>query len=250
GPPRARSTDGTAGRGGISSGAVIGGREPADPGGRGLGGETGHRILLGATRASPRTMDSAPAPEPGSGRAPTDPAAPTILDGWPGGPLGFRQRSIRYHRPRAPFCGRGDCTSCLVRVNGVPNIRACQYRPAPNDRIETENAWPSPRFDLGRILDLLFPHGIDTTRGLLRPSMARPLYQRIVRRLAGYGRFPTPLSPDAAAGGPTARGGGRDRRGRRRRSGRGGPARARAGRDDGDPGPDRLGGGDRPARPG
>ncbi|EQD74970.1 hypothetical protein B1B_02372, partial [mine drainage metagenome] len=140
-------------------------------------------------------MDSAPAPEPGSGRAPTDPAAPTILDGWPGGPLGFRQRSIRYHRPRAPFCGRGDCTSCLVRVNGVPNIRACQYRPAPNDRIETENAWPSPRFDLGRILDLLFPHGIDTTRGLLRPSMARPLYQRIVRRLAGYGRFPTPLSP-------------------------------------------------------
>ncbi|MFG1530258.1 MAG: 2Fe-2S iron-sulfur cluster-binding protein [Thermoplasmata archaeon] len=144
-------------------------------------------------------MDTSPAADPGA--APMDPAAPTILDGWPGGPLGFRQRSIRYHRPRAPFCGRGDCTGCLVRVNGRPNVRACQYRPGPNDRIETENAWPSPRFDLGRIFDLLFPRGIDTTRGLLRPSAARPLYQRVVRRLAGYGRFPTPTvpSPPSAA---------------------------------------------------
>jgi sarcosine oxidase subunit alpha len=121
-------------------------------------------------------------------------AGETILDGWPGGPLAFRQRSIRYHRPRAPFCGVGDCTNCLVRVNGEPNRRACQYRPLPTDRIETENAWPSPRFDVGRIWDLLFPRGIDTTRGLLRPEVARPFYQRIVRRLAGYGRPPDPVA--------------------------------------------------------
>ncbi len=142
-------------------------------------------------------MDPPTVADPGA--APTDPSAPTILDGWPGGPLGFRQRSIRYHRPRAPVCGRGDCTGCLVRVNGVPNVRACQYRPGPNDRIETENAWPSPRFDLGRIFDLLFPRGIDTTRGLLRPSAARPVYQWVVRRLAGYGRFPTPSAPTPPA---------------------------------------------------
>ncbi len=102
------------------------------------------------------------------------------------------QRSIRYHRPRAPFCGTGACTNCLVRVNGVPNVRACRYVPSPGDRIESENAWPSPRFDLLGVLDTLFPGGIDTVRGFRRPLFARTLYQRVVRRLAAYGRIPDP----------------------------------------------------------
>ena len=49
----------------------------------------------------------------------------------PGSPR--RTRSTRYHRPRAPFCGVGYCTNCLVRVNGVPNVRACQDDTAPGD---------------------------------------------------------------------------------------------------------------------
>ncbi|MFZ1024331.1 MAG: 2Fe-2S iron-sulfur cluster-binding protein [Thermoplasmata archaeon] len=104
----------------------------------------------------------------------------------------FFQRSIRYHRPRAPFCGIGHCTNCLVRVNGVPAVRACQYVPAAGDRIETESGWPSPSFDLLGIIDYIFPGGVDTLRGFRRPGWATPLYQRVVRRLAGYGSWPTP----------------------------------------------------------
>jgi sarcosine oxidase, subunit alpha len=101
-------------------------------------------------------------------------------------------RSTRYHRPRAPFCGVGYCTNCLVRVNGVPNVRSCQYETAPGDVVEVENAWPSARFDLLAAFDVLFPHGIDTLRGFRRPAFAVPWYQRVVRRLAGTGRLPTP----------------------------------------------------------
>jgi sarcosine oxidase subunit alpha len=107
------------------------------------------------------------------------------------------QRSIRYHRPRAPYCGIGACTSCLVRVNGVPNVRACQYVPGPGDRIETENSWPSPRNDLLGVLDTIFSRGLDTLHGFRRPRFATPLYHRVVRSLAGYGRLPDarPASP-------------------------------------------------------
>lgn len=33
--------------------------------------------------------------------------------------------SLKYDRPRGFFCGIGKCSSCLMRVNGVPNIRTC-----------------------------------------------------------------------------------------------------------------------------
>jgi sarcosine oxidase subunit alpha len=114
--------------------------------------------------------------------------------------LPLLQRSIRYHRPRAPFCGEGFCTQCLVRVNGVPNVRACRYLPRAGDRITTENSWPSPAFDLFGVIDDLFPHGIDVLRGFRRPAFARPLYQRLVRRMAGYGELPdaTPAPPAPA----------------------------------------------------
>jgi len=105
------------------------------------------------------------------------------------------QRSIRYHRPRAPFCGTGHCTGCLVRVNGVPNVRACRYVPSDGDTIVRENGWPSPRFDLLALLDRIFPRGIDTSHGFRRPRALTPVYQKVVRRLAGYGRRPEAAPP-------------------------------------------------------
>jgi sarcosine oxidase, subunit alpha len=110
-------------------------------------------------------------------------------------------RSVRYHRPRGPFCGIGDCTGCLVRVNGVPNQRACRRVVEEGDIVRTENSWPGPRFDLAGALDLLLPRGVDTVRGLRRPAWATPLYQWVGRRLAGFGR-----APDRAATAPPAPG--------------------------------------------
>jgi sarcosine oxidase subunit alpha len=34
-------------------------------------------------------------------------------------------KSLKYDSPRGFFCGIGKCSSCLMRVNGVPNIRTC-----------------------------------------------------------------------------------------------------------------------------
>ncbi len=33
--------------------------------------------------------------------------------------------SIRLKRPRGFFCAIGKCSSCLMKVNGVPNVRTC-----------------------------------------------------------------------------------------------------------------------------
>jgi len=35
------------------------------------------------------------------------------------------QHSIEKHRPRGLFCAIGKCSSCLMKVNGIPNIRTC-----------------------------------------------------------------------------------------------------------------------------
>jgi len=113
--------------------------------------------------------------------------------GWPS-----LARSIRYHRPRGPVCGVGHCTGCLVRVNGVPNVRSCRRPAGDGDVVLTENSWPTPRFDLFGALDFLLPNGVDTMHGLRRPSWAAPLYQRFARRLAGFGRVPD-RSVDAPA---------------------------------------------------
>jgi len=33
--------------------------------------------------------------------------------------------SLKYKSPRGFFCGIGKCSSCLMRVNGIPNVRTC-----------------------------------------------------------------------------------------------------------------------------
>ncbi|MCI4372358.1 MAG: 2Fe-2S iron-sulfur cluster-binding protein [Thermoplasmata archaeon] len=131
------------------------------------------------------------------GRARTTHLDETILDGLAREGLPNLQRSPRYHRPRAPFCGIGQCTGCLVRVNGRPNVRACRYVPSEGDRVETENAWPSRRFDLLASFDFVFRNGIDTLHGFRKPAFLTPLFHRVVRRLAGYGE---PPSAESAAG--------------------------------------------------
>lgn len=53
----------------------------------------------------------------------------------------------REGRPRGVFCGIGVCFDCLVVVNGVPDVRACQRTLAPGDdvRIQHGAQLPDPR---------------------------------------------------------------------------------------------------------
>lgn len=36
--------------------------------------------------------------------------------------------SIKLKRPRGFFCAIGNCSSCLMRVNGLSNVRTCIVR--------------------------------------------------------------------------------------------------------------------------
>ncbi len=36
--------------------------------------------------------------------------------------------SKKLKRPRGFFCAIGNCSSCLMKVNGIPNIRTCVTR--------------------------------------------------------------------------------------------------------------------------
>ncbi|MEA2021458.1 MAG: (2Fe-2S)-binding protein [Candidatus Caldatribacteriota bacterium] len=47
-------------------------------------------------------------------------------------------RSIKYHRPRGFFCAIGKCSSCLMKVNGIPNVRTCVTELEEGMRIETQ----------------------------------------------------------------------------------------------------------------
>lgn len=117
--------------------------------------------------------------------------------------LPILSRSVRYHRPRGALCGIGQCAGCLVRVNGVPNVRACQTLPKEGDRVEGENSWPSVRWDVFSAFDTIFPGHIDTMHGFRRPLFLRSSYQKVVRRLAGTGRLPDPGTEIAPHDGPS-----------------------------------------------
>ncbi|MFF2847410.1 (2Fe-2S)-binding protein [Streptomyces sp. NPDC058001] len=45
--------------------------------------------------------------------------------------------TARTGRPRGLFCGIGVCFDCLVTVNGLSDVRACQRLVADGDVIET-----------------------------------------------------------------------------------------------------------------
>ncbi|MBU2666166.1 (2Fe-2S)-binding protein [Actinoplanes bogorensis] len=47
-------------------------------------------------------------------------------------------RTTRAGRPRGVFCGIGVCHDCLVTINGLPDVRACQRRAVDGDTIATE----------------------------------------------------------------------------------------------------------------
>ncbi|HLL54154.1 MAG TPA: (2Fe-2S)-binding protein, partial [Myxococcaceae bacterium] len=70
-------------------------------------------------------------------------------------------RSIKYHRPRGPYCLAGSCSHCLMRVDGVPNIFTCQTPAQPGMRLERQNAYPSVKVDIFESIDWLFPRGLD-----------------------------------------------------------------------------------------
>ncbi len=99
-------------------------------------------------------------------------------------------RSPKFHRPRGLFCVEGHCASCLVRVDGAPNVRACTAPAREGLRCERQNAFPDPEVDLLRAADWLFPHGMDHHRLMTGTRIGNELFVKLVRQMGGTGLLP------------------------------------------------------------
>ena len=100
-------------------------------------------------------------------------------------------RSLKYHRPRTFFCFEGHCSGCLVRLGGVPNLRACQSPCTPGAEVEGQNAFPSAEIDLLGAVDFLFSRGMDHHTLMTGSSVLNKLANKVVRQLSGLGKLPT-----------------------------------------------------------
>jgi sarcosine oxidase, subunit alpha len=105
-------------------------------------------------------------------------------------------RSTKYHRPRGWACGTGDCANCVMRVDDVPNVRTCMEPVRQGTKVRSQNSWPNARFDIFRANDLVFRKGIDHHHGFVRPRILYPLFGRVIRNFAGWGRIPKHTPPD------------------------------------------------------
>src|SRR5712664_4786315 len=100
-------------------------------------------------------------------------------------------RSIKYHRPRGPFCLAGSCGQCLMRVDGIPSLPACRVPAAEGMRCERQNA-PLGLIDrdLFRASDFLFPEGLDHHHLMTGSRLLGRVALEVARRLAGLGELP------------------------------------------------------------
>ena len=99
-------------------------------------------------------------------------------------------RSLKYHRPRGMFCAIGKCSSCVMTVNGIPNVRTCITPVQEGMDVRSQNAWPSAEHDIYSIFDH-FDLGPDKyVKMFLKPRFLYNFYQKIIRRFTGYGKYP------------------------------------------------------------
>ncbi len=99
-------------------------------------------------------------------------------------------RSLKYRRPRGPYCLQGDCGTCLVRIDGVPNHRACTTPVRDGMRVERQNRVLAGGPDPTALVDRLFASNIDHHHFMVRPKLVNRMMQDVARNLAGLGTLP------------------------------------------------------------
>lgn len=53
--------------------------------------------------------------------------------------------TAKRHEPRGIYCGIGQCTDCVMTVNGAPNVRTCITEVAQGMVIETQDGFGGKR---------------------------------------------------------------------------------------------------------
>lgn len=107
-------------------------------------------------------------------------------------------RSAKYRRPRGPYCLSGDCGTCLVRVDGRPNLRACVTPVAQGMQASSQNTYRPKSLDPTQLVDRVFADGFDHHHFMVKPRIANVVMQTVARELTGFGELPdAPLESPA-----------------------------------------------------
>ena len=107
-------------------------------------------------------------------------------------------RSFKYHRPRGLYSLDGQCSNCLMEIDGVPNVRAETAVLREGMAVSPQNVLGSPEWDWLGVMDKLdraMPAGF-YYRWFHKPYRFWPFFQNRIRRMAGIGK----LNPDWQGG--------------------------------------------------
>jgi len=112
-------------------------------------------------------------------------------------------RSFKYHRPRGILTAGSEEPNALIQLGEgartEPNVRATQIELFDGLVASSQNRWPSLRFDIGSVNNLLsryFPAGFYYKTFMWPPSFWMK-YEYFIRRAAGLGKAPAAPDPDA-----------------------------------------------------
>jgi len=111
-------------------------------------------------------------------------------------------RSFKYHRPRGISGFGTEEASALIQLRRgartEPNIPATRIELYDGLIAESQNRWPSLSFDLGAInayFHALLPSGF-YYKTFMWPANLWPVYEHVIRKIAGMGRSPVDADPD------------------------------------------------------
>lgn len=105
--------------------------------------------------------------------------------------------SHKYGRPRGVTCARGHCTNCLMRVDGIPNVRTCETTVRDGMTVmgqDTGAFYGAPMQKLLGLGSRWVPVGF-YYKWFTRPATLSRFFLDRIRPMTGVGRL-----PDAAHG--------------------------------------------------
>ena len=103
-------------------------------------------------------------------------------------------RSFKYHRPRGIMAAGSEDPNALIRVgrgaHAEPNLRATQVELYDGLYAESQNRFPSLKFDVGAVnsaMQAFFPAGF-YYKTFMWPASMWMTYEHVIRRAAGLGK--------------------------------------------------------------
>ena len=99
-------------------------------------------------------------------------------------------RSVKYHRPRGPYCFAAACSNCLMRIDGVPSVMSCRKAARDQMQVERQNGFPRVDQDWVAATNLVFPNGFNHHTFLAGTPVLGRAMQVIARQLSGVGKLP------------------------------------------------------------